>query len=118
MTSSAADCIFCRIAARHVQADVVAEADDLMAFRDVNPQAPTHVLIIPKTHIPSLAQMTETHTTLLGRAMRFAQQTAQQCRLLPEGYRVVVNCGPQAGQSVLHFHLHVLGGRPMRWPPG
>ncbi len=111
-------CLFCRIASRDVKADVVAEIDGLLAFKDVNPQAPTHLLIIPTEHIASLADATEADTALLGRAVQFANRLARQCQLLPNGYRLVANCGPQAGQSVLHLHLHLLGGRPMQWPPG
>ena len=111
-------CLFCRIASREVKADVVAEIDGLLAFKDVKPQAPTHLLIIPTAHIASLADATEADTALLGKAMQFANRLARQCQLLPNGYRIVVNCGPQAGQSVFHLHLHLLGGRPMQWPPG
>ena len=111
-------CLFCRIASRAVPADIVGETDGLLAFKDLNPQAPTHLLIITTEHVPSLAEATESHAALLGKAMQFANRLAQQFRLLPDGYRVVVNCGAQAGQSVWHLHLHLLGGRPMRWPPG
>ena len=113
-----ADCLFCRIASRQVPAEIIEETGDLLAFKDINPQAPTHVLIIPKTHIPSLTDVTESHTTLLGNALHFANRLARHFRLTAEGFRLVVNCGPQAGQSVWHLHWHLLGGRPLRWPPG
>ena len=113
-----AECLFCRIASRTLPAQIVAEAEGLLAFKDVNPQAPTHVLIIPTEHIPMLSDAGESHTTLLGKAMRFAHQLAQQAGIASSGYRVVVNCGAGAGQSVWHLHFHLLGGRPMRWPPG
>ena len=90
----------------------------MLAFRDVNPQAPTHLLIIPTEHLQSLADATEAHTTLMGHALHFANRLARQYRLMPSGYRVVINCGPQAGQSVWHLHFHLLGGRAMTWPPG
>ncbi|MBI3321791.1 MAG: histidine triad nucleotide-binding protein [Candidatus Omnitrophica bacterium] len=115
---SATECLFCRIANRSLPAQIVAEETGLLAFKDINPQAPTHLLIIPTEHIPALPETTEAHTALLGKAVRFANRLAEQYRLLPDGYRLVVNCGPQAGQSVWHLHFHLLGGRPLRWPPG
>ncbi len=115
---SAPDCLFCRIAKRTVPAEVVAEADGLLAFKDIHPQAPTHLLIIPEEHIPSMADATEAHTTLLGKAMLFANRLARQYQLIQSGYRLVVNCGAGAGQSVWHLHLHLLGGRSLQWPPG
>ncbi len=116
MTST--DCLFCRIASRTVPAEIVAEADGLLAFKDVHPQAPTHVLVIPTEHIPTIADATEAHTGLLGRALQFTNRLARQYQLPSSGYRVVVNCGEEAGQSVWHLHFHLLGGRAMRWPPG
>jgi len=112
------DCLFCRIASRKLPAEIVAETDELVAFKDVNPQAPTHVLIVPTEHIPRLNDATEAHTALMGKALHLANRLAQQYQLMPEGYRVVVNCGPGAGQSVWHLHFHLLGGRAFRWPPG
>ena len=112
------ECLFCRIARRHLPAEIVAESDGLLAFKDVNPQAPTHLLIIPTEHIPSLADTTESHTALLGKTVQFANRLARQYQLTQAGYRLVVNCGSQAGQSVWHLHFHLLGGRPLRWPPG
>lgn len=112
------DCLFCRIVKRQLEADIVAEEEGLVAFKDMHPQAPTHLLVVPAEHIPSLADVTPAHTTLLGRAMQFANRLAAQYQLRQSGYRVVVNCGAGAGQRVFHLHWHVLGGRPMRWPPG
>jgi len=112
------DCLFCRIIQRQLPADIVAEEEDLVAFRDVNPQAPTHLLIIPKTHISKLSDLTEATTPVIAKAAAMANRLAKQQGISETGYRVVVNCGPQAGQSVSHLHLHLLGGRPMRWPPG
>ena len=111
-------CLFCRIVSRSLPADIVAESDGLLAFKDINPQAPTHLLIIPTVHIPALSDVTDTHTTLLGNLVHFANQLARQSQLVPAGYRLVINCGVQAGQSVSHLHVHLLGGRPLRWPPG
>ena len=116
--STAADCLFCRIAAKQQKADIVAEDDGLMAFRDINPQAPTHLLIIPTEHVASLDALSPAHAGMMARAVSFAARLARTLGLMPEGYRVVINCGPGAGQSVFHLHVHLLGGRPMRWPPG
>ena len=113
----AADCLFCRIANRTLPADVVGEANGLLAFKDVNPKAPTHLLIIPTEHIPTLSDLTESHTALVGNAVHFANRLARQYQLA-SGYRLVVNCGAEAGQSVWHLHFHLLGGRPLQWPPG
>ena len=112
------NCLFCRIANRQLKADIVEEADGLLAFKDIHPQAPTHVLIIPIEHIPSVAQLTERHTLLIGNAIHMANRIAKEHQLNQAGYRLVVNCGLQAGQSVDHFHVHLLGGRKMLWPPG
>ncbi len=115
---SDANCLFCRISSRVAPADIVAETDGLLAFTDTNPQAPTHLLIIPTEHIPTLADASESHTLLLGHAVHFANRLARERRLTEYGYRLVVNCGAAAGQSVGHLHWHLLGGRPMTWPPG
>ncbi len=111
------ECLFCRIARREVKAEIVGETDGLVAFKDINPQAPTHVLLIPTEHLPRLADATEAHTPVLGRLLQFANRLARQYGL-EAGYRVVLNNGAQAGQTVFHLHLHLLGGRPMTWPPG
>jgi histidine triad (HIT) family protein len=108
--------IFKKIIDREIPADIVFEDDRCLAFRDVNPQAPTHVLVIPKKEIPKLSDATEADEGLLGHLMLVANQVAKQ-EALP-GYRLVVNCGEEAGQTVFHLHLHVLGGRSMVWPPG
>ena len=111
------DCLFCRIANRQVPATIVAEADGLLAVRDINPQAPTHLLIIPTEHLPTVAEATPAHTALLGNMIHFANRLAK-ARQLQAGYRIVINCGAEAGQSVWHLHLHLLGGRRFTWPPG
>ena len=115
---TASDCLFCRIASRTVPAEIVAEHDGLLAFKDITPQAPTHLLIIPTDHIPTLADVTPGQTALLGNAVHFANRLAAQYQLVRSGYRLVVNCGEGAGQSVWHLHFHLLGGRSFRWPPG
>ena len=110
-------CIFCRIGAGEIPATIVARNDHAVAFRDLNPQAPTHVLVIPTLHLASLAETTTPEgQEALGQAMRLAVEVAGSLGL--ESYRVVTNVGPDAGQSVFHLHLHLLGGRRMGWPPG
>jgi histidine triad (HIT) family protein len=114
-----ADCIFCRIAAGEIQAKVVARSDDAIAFRDLNPQAPTHVLVIPTRHVASAAETDDPEgEALVGKTMRLAVQVARQLGLETDGYRMVVNTGANGGQSVFHLHVHVLGGRRLHWPPG
>jgi histidine triad (HIT) family protein len=109
-------CLFCRIIAGELPATIVYRDDDIIAFRDVNPQAPTHILVIPTRHIASIADTQDSDIELLGRLIAVARQVAQTEKL--SGYRLVVNTGAQAGQSVFHLHVHLLGGRRMTWPPG
>ena len=110
------DCLFCKIAAGEIPGDVVRESDDYLAFRDINPQAPTHVLAIPKRHVATLNEAED--ASLLGGLLLFARDVAVEEGLAEDGYRVVVNTNAGAGQTVFHIHAHVLGGRPLRWPPG
>ncbi|MCF6192059.1 MAG: histidine triad nucleotide-binding protein [Candidatus Hydrothermae bacterium] len=110
------DCIFCRIAAGEIPADKVYEDDRVVAFRDINPQAPTHVLLIPKKHVESVARLEDPE--LAGYLMEKAAAVARSLGLEDKGYRLVINHGPLAGQSVFHLHIHILGGRPLSWPPG
>lgn len=109
--------IFKRIIDREIPADIIYEDELCLAFRDVAPQAPTHVLVIPKQEIPSLADATTADAHLLGHLLDVVRQLAQQLKL-DNGYRVVINSGPDAGQSVDHLHLHLLAGRGLKWPPG
>ena len=109
--------IFQKIIDRQIPADIVFEDDQCLAFRDIHPQAPTHVLIIPRKPIPSLAQATDEDRALLGHLLLVARNLAVQLQV-PNGYRTVINCGPDGGQSVDHLHIHLLGGRPLSWPPG
>jgi histidine triad (HIT) family protein len=113
-----ADCIFCRIANGELEAKVVHRDDETVAFRDINPQAATHVLIIPRRHIPSIDALQADDAELVGKLFIVAQQIARADGVHEGGYRVVMNSGPDAGQSVAHIHLHLLGGRRFRWPPG
>lgn len=112
------DCIFCKMVSGEIKPNVVAETDEVLAFRDINPQAPTHVLVVPKQHIASLNQVAEDHSELMGKLYLVAKQVAEQEDVAESGYRTVMNCGAGAGQTVFHIHLHVLGGRPLGWPPG
>lgn len=109
--------IFKRIIDKEIPAKIIHEDDLCLAFHDVNPQAPTHVLVIPKKEIPSLAQLSADDQKLLGHLLLVVQKLAGDLGLA-NGYRVVVNCGPDGGQSVDHLHLHLLGGRQLKWPPG
>ena len=112
------DTIFGRIAAGEIPADIVYEDDDLVAFRDLSPQAPTHILIIPRKPIRTLNDVEEADAELVGRLFLAAAKVAKQLGIAEAGYRVVVNCNAVGGQTVFHLHLHLLGGRPMQWPPG
>lgn len=111
------DCIFCRIAARQVPSSIIYEDEMVLAFKDINPQAPVHLLVIPREHIPSLDDVEERHTAALARLLLVLKDLARR-NGLEDGYRVVNNCGPRAGQTVHHLHFHLLGGRDMNWPPG
>lgn len=112
------DCLFCKIAAGDIPADIVYESDTALAFRDINPQAPTHVLIIPRTHVSTINDIDEQHEALVGNLFRAAKEIAASEGLSDDGYRVVMNCNQAAGQTVFHIHLHLLGGRNLSWPPG
>jgi histidine triad (HIT) family protein len=112
------DCIFCAIAAHDLPADLVHEEPDVLAFRDVNPQAPTHMLVIPRRHIESAAALTADDDALWAQMLHVAQRVAREEGLERNGYRIVANIGSDGGQTVRHLHLHVLGGRRLTWPPG
>ena len=114
-----ADCIFCKIVAGEIPASVVKRSDDAVAFRDVDPRAPVHVLVIPARHVPAVRDARGPDgERLLGTLLTFAADVATDLGLDPSGYRIVANTGRDAGQSVDHLHLHVLGGRRLSWPPG
>jgi histidine triad (HIT) family protein len=117
------DCLFCRMVAGEIPAEVVRETDRVFAFRDIDPKAPTHVLVIPKEHHPTAAALATADASLLAEVVLTAHAVAIQDGLVSDGgtepgYRLVTNTGPEAGQSVHHVHFHVLGGRRMAWPPG
>ena len=111
-------CLFCRIIAGEIPAKKAYEDDDVVAFHDVNPQAPTHILVIPRKHIATLDDLTDADATGIGTVVVKAAKIAREYKLESEGYRFVVNMGPAAGQTVFHIHFHVLGGRNFGWPPG
>lgn len=113
-----ASCLFCKMVAGDIQPDVVYEDDDVLAFRDINPQAPTHVLVIPKVHIATINDIDAGQDALAGKLFLAAKKVAAIDGIATSGYRVVMNCNRHAGQEVYHIHLHVLGGRQMVWPPG
>ena len=113
-----ADCLFCKVAAGDMPATIVHQDEHLIAFKDINPQAPMHVLIIPRRHLASLNDLTDGDDELVGEMVRRAAAIAREHGHAERGYRTVFNCNADAGQTVFHIHLHVLGGRAMHWPPG
>jgi len=113
-----ADCLFCKIIERKIPADIVFEDQRVLAFTDISPQAPTHILVIPKRHIESLNAMGTEDDQLIGEVVRRAALIAKERGISEGGYRTVFNTNREAGQTVFHIHLHLLGGRPMHWPPG
>jgi len=113
-----ADCLFCKIIERKIPASVVYEDDRVLAFNDINPQAPTHVLVVPKRHIESLNELAPADDAIVGEVVRRAAAIAKERGISADGFRTVFNTNRGAGQTVFHIHLHLLGGRPMHWPPG
>ena len=113
-----ADCLFCKVAAGEVPAKIVYTDDRVIAFRDINPQAPMHVLVVPRRHIATLDDLADTDDQLVGEMIRRAAAIAREHGYADRGYRTVFNCQAEAGQTVFHIHLHVLGGRTLTWPPG
>jgi histidine triad (HIT) family protein len=112
------DCIFCKIANREIPADIVYENEQVLVFKDVNPAAPVHLLVIPKKHIPTLFDLSEEDSGILGQIQLAAARVARELNLGEKGFRLVSNCGREAGQVVMHIHYHLLAGRPLHWPPG
>lgn len=113
-----ADCLFCKIVAGQIPAKKVFEDETCVGFLDINPQAPTHALFVPRRHVASLNELTVEDRELVGHLVFTATKVAREKGFSETGYRLVLNCGRDAGQTVLHVHLHLLGGRPMAWPPG
>lgn len=112
------DCLFCKIAAGEIPSDKVYEDDKILAFRDISPEAPVHVLIIPKAHISSVNALTEENAEVVAYIFRKAAELVKELGIAESGYRIVTNCGEDGGQSVGHLHFHLLGGRSLAWPPG
>ena len=112
------ECLFCKIASGEIPGDIVYQDDEVVAFRDINPQAPTHILIIPVKHIETVASLQDEDAELIGRLVGKARDIAKQENLEEGGYRLVINNGAGAGQTVYHIHIHLLGGRSFQWPPG
>ncbi len=112
------DCIFCKIANRQIKTEIVYENDSVLAFKDLNPQAPVHLLIIPKTHIEKISDLNQGNKNLAAELVMAANEIAVKYKISETGYRLVFNCGPDAGQAVFHIHLHLLGARTPIWPPG
>jgi len=113
------DTIFSKIINKEIKADIVFENDSVVAFKDINPQAPVHILIVPKTEIAKVTELNgKEHAQLLGELIDAANKLAKDYNIAADGFRLVMNCGPKGGQEVYHLHMHLLGGRQMRWPPG
>ncbi len=112
------ECLFCGIIAGEVKGEIVHQDEKVVAIKDVNPQAPVHLLIIPRKHIATSLEITDEDKDLIGQTFLVANQLAETHGIAQDGFRLVINCGPAAGQSVYHIHFHLLGGRALRWPPG
>ncbi|MEJ2183687.1 MAG: histidine triad nucleotide-binding protein [Nitrospirota bacterium] len=112
------ECLFCKIAAKQIPSSILYEDDKVVAFQDVSPQAPLHALIVPRKHIPGTLELAEADNALLGHMVQVANRLAREKGVAERGFRLVMNTNAEAGQSVFHMHMHVLGGRPMGWPPG
>jgi histidine triad (HIT) family protein len=115
---SDSSCLFCRIAEGEIPADLVRSDPDVLAFRDIHPKAPTHILIIPRKHIASVTELEVDDAEVIGKLFLTAKELAREEGISDAGYRMVINAGADGGQTVFHVHLHLLGGRPMGWPPG
>lgn len=111
-------CLFCKLAKGEITSDIVYVDDDVIAFRDIHPQAPHHILVIPRRHIATVNDAKPEDTTLIGKLTLAAQRVAKDLGVAEDGYRLVMNCNDHGGQTVFHVHLHLLAGRPMHWPPG
>ncbi len=112
------DCLFCKIAQAQIKIDYLYEDNNIVAFRDINPQAPQHILIIPRQHIATLNDLDESNSTLLGDMILAAKTLATEIGFANSGYRILMNCNEDGGQTIYHIHLHLLAGRAMHWPPG
>ena len=111
-------CLFCKIIKQEIPATILYEDESVLAFEDVNPQAPVHILVIPRKHISTPLEITDEDNALIGRMYQVASKIAKDRKVADSGFRLVMNCNKDAGQAVFHIHLHLLAGRPMNWPPG
>lgn len=118
ITMSKDDCVFCRIAKKSIPSKLVFEDDDILAFEDINPQAPVHIVVISKAHVERVSELSDKDALLAGKMVMAAKKIAKQRGVEGSGYRIVINCNKDGGQAVFHLHLHLLGGRAMAWPPG
>jgi histidine triad (HIT) family protein len=109
------DCVFCKIVAGEIPSDILYQDEEVIAFRDINPRAPTHLLIVSKKHIPSVLHLTDAEAPLIGHMTKVANQLAREYGVAESGYRLVINCGKEGGQLVPHLHMHLLGGRVLKW---
>ena len=112
------NCLFCKIIKKEIPAEIVFENEDILAFKDIDPQAPVHILLVPKEHITTINDLEENHKELVGAIYLVAKSLAIKYGISEDGYRTVFNCNKNGGQAVYHIHLHLLGGRQMKWPPG
>jgi histidine triad (HIT) family protein len=112
------DCVFCQISDKNIASDMIYEDEDLVAFHDINPQAPSHILIVPRKHIPNLSAIEDEDTPLLGKMLTLARQIARDNHFGEKGYRIALNEGKDGGQTIFHLHMHLLSGRRLMWPPG
>ncbi len=112
------DCLFCKIIAGEIPAEIILEREQLIAFKDISPKAPTHILVIPRKHIATINDLDASDTNLVGKMVQTAKTIAHACNLADDGYRLVFNVNKFGGQVVFHIHLHLLGGRTLNWPPG
>ncbi|OGC09861.1 histidine triad nucleotide-binding protein [candidate division WOR-1 bacterium RIFOXYC2_FULL_37_10] len=112
------ECIFCKMVEKKIPVEIVDEDEDILAFKDIKPQAPIHVLVIPKIHIPSITSITKEHSRIMMKIIKSIQNIAKKTDIIDSGFRIVVNNGENAGQAVDHLHFHILGGRSLKWPPG
>jgi len=118
VTQSSDDCIFCKIIQKEIPADIIFEDDQVLVFKDINPAAPVHLLLIPKKHVPAFLELEDGDEAIMGRLQLVAARVARDLKLEERGFRLVGNCGKDAGQMVAHIHYHMLAGRPLKWPPG
>lgn len=112
------ECLFCKIVDKEIPAEIIFDSNKLLAFKDIDPQAPVHILIIPKEHITTTNDLSNKHNELIGDIILTAKRLASEYDIAEDGYRMVLNCNKKGGQAVYHIHLHLLGGRQMKWPPG